>query len=113
MTIAAAGMQNVLQMLEATSLQAGNTVNVAPHGIADSRQDTLNFADTLKSSLDRIDGLRKSAEAKGHAYARGDKNVQLNDVMIDLQKGSLALQMGVEVRNKLVSSYKEVMSMQV
>ena len=37
----------------------------------------------------------------------------LNDVMADLQKASVSLQMGLQVRNKLVSAYQDVMSMQV
>jgi flagellar hook-basal body complex protein FliE len=39
--------------------------------------------------------------------------VALNDVMTDLQKASVSLQMGIQVRNKLVSAYQEVMGMQV
>lgn len=116
MAISGAGMQNVLQMLESTSLQAGNSIGAAQNNSAaqlNGAQEGLSFSDTLKNSLDRIDGMRKSANAKGQAYARGDKNVELNDVMVDMQKGSLALQMGVEVRNKVVASYKEIMSMQV
>ncbi|WP_027705526.1 MULTISPECIES: flagellar hook-basal body complex protein FliE [Zymobacter] len=115
MAISGVGMQNVLQMLESTSLQAGNTIGSAQNSAAQisNAQEGLSFSDTLKNSLDRIDGMRKSADAKGQAYARGDKNVQLNDVMVDMQKGSLALQMGVEVRNKVVTSYKEIMNMQV
>lgn len=115
MAISGVGMQNVLQMLESTSLQAGNTVGGVQNGAAQvgNVQEGLSFSDTLKNSLDRIDGMRKSAQVKGQAYARGDKSVQLNDVMVDMQKGSLALQMGVEVRNKMVSSYKEIMNMQV
>jgi hypothetical protein len=38
--------------------------------------------------------------------------VALNDVMTDLQKASVSLQMGIQVRNKLVSAYQEVMGMQ-
>lgn len=115
MAISGVGMQNVLQMLESTSLQAGNSVSGVQNGAAQvsNAQEGLSFSDTLKNSLDRIDGMRKGAQVKGEAYARGDKSVQLNDVMVDMQKGSLALQMGVEVRNKMVSSYKEIMNMQV
>jgi len=38
--------------------------------------------------------------------------VALNDVMVDLQKANVAFQTGVQVRNKLVSAYQEMMSMQ-
>jgi flagellar hook-basal body complex protein FliE len=33
--------------------------------------------------------------------------------MTDMQKASVSMQMGIQVRNKLVSAYQEVMSMQV
>ena len=33
--------------------------------------------------------------------------------MVDLQKSSVSLQMGIQVRNKLVSAYQDVMNMQV
>jgi len=39
--------------------------------------------------------------------------VSLNDVMVDLQKSSVSMQMGIQVRNKLVSAYQDVMNMQV
>ncbi|MDK1009411.1 flagellar hook-basal body complex protein FliE, partial [Cronobacter sakazakii] len=37
----------------------------------------------------------------------------LNDVMVDLQKSSISLQMGIQVRNKLVAAYQDIMNMQV
>ena len=43
----------------------------------------------------------------------GLPGVALNDVMTDLQKSSVSLQMGIQVRNKLVTAYQEMMSMQV
>jgi len=39
--------------------------------------------------------------------------VSLNDVMVDLQKSSVSMQMGIQVRNKLVSAYTDIMNMQV
>ncbi|MGQ8981114.1 flagellar hook-basal body complex protein FliE, partial [Enterobacter hormaechei] len=46
-------------------------------------------------------------------FTLGEPGVALNDVMADLQKASVSLQMGLQVRNKLVSAYQEVMGMQV
>lgn len=43
----------------------------------------------------------------------GEPGIALNDVMTDMQKASVSMQMGIQVRNKLVSAYQEVMSMQV
>ncbi|MFN6886260.1 flagellar hook-basal body complex protein FliE, partial [Proteus mirabilis] len=47
------------------------------------------------------------------AFTLGTPGVELNDVMVDMQKSSISLQMGVQVRNKLVAAYQEIMSMQV
>ncbi|CKV12105.1 Flagellar hook-basal body complex protein FliE [Mycobacterium tuberculosis] len=38
--------------------------------------------------------------------------VALNDVMVDLQKANVAFQTGLQVRNRLVGAYQEVMSLQ-
>ncbi|VTP63971.1 Flagellar hook-basal body complex protein FliE [Serratia rubidaea] len=39
--------------------------------------------------------------------------ISLNDVMVDLQKSSVSLQLGIQVRNKLVAAYQDIMGMQV
>jgi flagellar hook-basal body complex protein FliE len=46
------------------------------------------------------------------AYVRGD-DVSLTDVAIAMQKSSVAFEATVQVRNKILESYKEIMSMTV
>jgi flagellar hook-basal body complex protein FliE len=41
----------------------------------------------------------------------GTGDVQLNDVMIDMQKASIGFQAAVQVRNKLVAAYQTIASM--
>ncbi len=43
----------------------------------------------------------------------GATDIGLNDVMVSMQKSSVALNLGIQVRNKMVSAYQEVMSMSV
>ena len=71
------------------------------------------FAAALKASLDAVSGSQGKAEAIGKQFALGDDSVNLSDVMIAGQKASLSFQATVQVRNKLVSAYQEMMSMQV
>lgn len=49
----------------------------------------------------------------GGKFTLGEPGIALNDVMADMQKASVSMQMGIQVRNKLVAAYQEVMSMQV
>ncbi|EPC04525.1 flagellar hook-basal body protein FliE [Litchfieldella anticariensis FP35 = DSM 16096] len=71
------------------------------------------FANELHASIQRINQLQQVASAKTTAFQSGDPDVALNDVMVDAQKASVAFQMGVQVRNRLVTAYKDVMNMQV
>jgi flagellar hook-basal body complex protein FliE len=43
----------------------------------------------------------------------GDPNVNLVDVMIASQKASVAFEATVQVRNKMVEAYQEVMRMSI
>ncbi len=73
----------------------------------------VNFADALKSSLDSVSEAQTKAGALGKAFTAGDESVSLSDVMISMQKASIGFQATVQVRNKLVSAYHEIMNMQV
>src|SRR5690606_41156112 len=71
------------------------------------------FAQALKASLDQVNSAQKSSETLGKRFALGDDSVNLSDVMIAGQKASISFQATVQVRNKLVHAYQEIMNMQV
>ncbi|WDY57904.1 flagellar hook-basal body complex protein FliE [Pseudomonas sp. PSKL.D1] len=71
------------------------------------------FAGELESSLQRIVQLQRTASTQANAFQAGSSEVSLSDVMADSQKASVAFQMGVQVRNRLLTAYKDVMAMQV
>ncbi len=72
-----------------------------------------DFSDLLKSSMDRIAGMQNQASALAASYEAGDKSVDLTQVMLEMQKASLAFRAMTEVRNKLVDAYTQVMNMSV
>jgi flagellar hook-basal body complex protein FliE len=73
----------------------------------------VSFSDALKNSLEQVSNSQKAAEELGNRFAMGDDSVSLSDTMIAMQKSSIAFQATVQVRNKLVSAYHEIMNMQV
>ena len=72
-----------------------------------------DFASALRETLDRVNDLQVRSEVMGQQFAIGDDSVQLSDVMISMQKASIALQTTVQARNRIVSAYQEIMGMQV
>jgi len=73
----------------------------------------VDFAEALKNSLDQVNGAQKNAERLGQRFATGDNSVNLSDVMIASQKASISFQATIQVRNKLVSAYHDIMTMQI
>lgn len=73
----------------------------------------LDFSEALKSSLNQVNSSQSKADALGKKFALGDDSISLSDVMIAGQKANISFQGMIQVRNKLVSAYQEVMSMQI
>ena len=73
----------------------------------------VDFSKALKASLDNVATAQNSADALGQRFTLGDDSVNLSDVMISMQKASISFQATLQVRNKVVSAYQEMMNMQV
>ena len=73
----------------------------------------LDFAEALKASLDQVNSAQSASKKLGEQFALGDDKVSLSDVMISAQKASISFQTTVQVRNKLVSAYHDIMNMQI
>ncbi len=72
-----------------------------------------DFSSILKSSLDGVNQAQHQAEDLQKAFVLGDDKVSLSDTMIAMQKANISFQTAVQVRNKMVSAYNDIMNMQV
>jgi flagellar hook-basal body complex protein FliE len=107
-----AAVAGVLSALSSISSLA----NTPAPAVSDASQPSAagaNFADALQSALDRVDGAINTANQQAKAFASGDRNVSLSDVMVSLEQANLALQAASAVRDKVVAAYSNVMNMPV
>jgi len=72
-----------------------------------------DFSELLKQSVDKVNESQMDSSKLQQAFQTGDPNVQLSEVMVAMQKSSVSFQAMLQVRNKLVSAYQEIMNMQV
>ncbi len=79
-------------------------------GTGKSRTDGTRFANSLKQAIHKVDNLQKETEATEAAYARGE-NVDLHEVLIKVEEAEIAFKTMMEVKNKLVEAYQEMMRM--
>lgn len=85
----------------------------APSKDSANPSQKVDFGDVLKQSLDQVNQLQLNSKELSKEFAMGDDTVELADVMIAGQKASIGFQATVQVRNKLVQAYTEMMNMQV
>ncbi|MCA0969145.1 flagellar hook-basal body complex protein FliE [Halobacillus litoralis] len=70
------------------------------------------FANQLKNAIHNVNESQAQSNEMTQALARGEVE-NLHDVMITAQKASITMQTTVQVQNKVVEAYKEIMRMQV
>lgn len=71
-----------------------------------------NFASVLKESLNKINEAQVTSDNLTSRLAKGE-DVELHSVMIASQKASITMQATLEVRNKVVEAYQEMMRMSI
>ncbi|TAJ83666.1 MAG: flagellar hook-basal body complex protein FliE [Gallionellaceae bacterium] len=74
---------------------------------------SVDFANVLKSQLDGVSQAQNQAEEMQKAFVMGDDKVSLSDTMIAMQKANIQFQTTLQVRNKVVAAYNDIMNMQV
>ena len=72
-----------------------------------------DFQSMFKNAIDNVNELQQTSGDLKTRMELGDPNVTLEQTMIASQKSSIAFEATVQVRNKVVEAYKEIMSMPV
>ena len=104
------------QNQQSSSSQLAGGINglVRPNLVQPTNSQTkVDFSEALKASLDQVNTSQLKAVELGKSFAMGDDSVNLSDVMVASQKASISFQATVQVRNKLVSAYHDIMNMQI
>ncbi len=71
-----------------------------------------SFADMLKSMVSETDHQQKNADlAMQQLHTGGEKN--LHEAMISMEKADISMRYMIQVRNKAIEAYQEIMRMQV
>jgi len=80
----------------------------------DNKKITNNdsFKDILLESIDKLNTYENETKKMDQLLAVGEVD-NLHEVMITSQKAEIALQFAIEIRNKVMDAYKEIMRMQI
>ena len=70
------------------------------------------FQSVLSSAIDSLESLRNDANLSVQKFLTGE-NEELHTTVLATQKAELAFELGLQVRNKVVDAYQEIMKMQM
>jgi len=91
----------------------GNRFPTIENNVAPVNNSTSDFTSMLKQAVNAVNEVQQEAKEKRNAFEMGDRNVTLADTMVTAAKAGVAFDATVQVRNKFVEAYKEIMSMPV
>ncbi len=113
----ASGIQDIMalrqQIMERSQLLQQVKTPEATQGAAQTSGPAGgSFTDTLKGALESVNATQQKASAISEAYEKGEV-VDVAKVMLARQESSVAFEATLQVRNKLLNAYQDIMRMGV
>lgn len=105
MAIRNAILQKNAALRDVTATPGGGQIDGVKSGPTD-------FTAALKGALEKVNGLQNDASEAASAFERGE-TTDIAAVMLAKQKASVSFEATLQVRNKLLSAYRDIMSMPV
>ncbi len=106
-----ANISSMLQTLRAYQSEAAGGIDTPSADKAKSTSQT-GFADMIRQTIENVNDKQKTANDLEGAYMRGEP-VPLTDVVLAMQKSSLSFEATLQVRNKVLKAYEDILNMPV
>jgi flagellar hook-basal body complex protein FliE len=102
-------MDGLLAKLQAArAIASGLPAPASPTGT-----NQVDFAALMKGAIDKVDQTQGSAARMAEQFQLGDPKVTLEDTMVALQKANVSFQAALQIRNRVVSAYHDIMNLQI
>jgi len=102
----AIGAINPDQMISSLSRAAGKTTG------AGAKPAGKGFGEAITDAVKQLNDLQHQADTAAFEVATGQSE-DLHSALVTVEEASLAMELSIQVRNKLIESYQEIMRMQV
>ena len=110
----AANIASMLAQIRQYEVRASGSVDALdPAQAADAPGPAeSSFAGAVKQAMESVNKLQKNADAKASAFESGE-DVPLTDVVLAMQKASIAFEATLQIRNKVMKAYEDVRNMPI
>ncbi|MFM2186220.1 MAG: Flagellar hook-basal body complex protein FliE [Pseudomonadota bacterium] len=107
-------ISSMLQTIRAYQAKAGGAADGpgAMEGSSVQGSSPAGFSEAIKAAIHSVNELQMKARSTTDAYERGE-GVPLTDVVLSMQKSSIAFEATLQVRNKVLKAYEDILNMPV
>lgn len=84
-----------------------------PKEVSPSQAESGGFSQVLRNALDSVNDTQMKSSEMQKAFELGEADINLQDVMVQMAKANISFQTMIQVRNRIVSAYQDVMNMPV
>ncbi|MCU7555017.1 flagellar hook-basal body complex protein FliE [Alteromonas sp. ASW11-19] len=100
--------QEMQSMIGQTRLQANE-----PQELIKQNPSASEFSDMLKNAVEGVNSMQLQSKDAQQRFELGDPSLSLAEVMLTKEKAGIAFEATVQVRNKVLEAYKQIMNMPV
>jgi len=105
------GMNDLSDLMKQQRTIPLDRAAMLPEDITNEKHKPESFATLLKDMVKDVNDLQSKAADKEKQFLRGEIS-DVHEVMIAAEEASVAFSLLMEIRNKLLDSYREIMRMQ-
>lgn len=106
-------VQSVLTQIRQYQADISEGVNITSDPLNISgRTAPSGFSESVKNALQEVNTTQQTAAAMKTGYEQG-LDIPLTDVVMGIQKSSLAFEATLQIRNKVLKAYEEIINMPV
>lgn len=95
-----------------SSIYKGIDSNITQNQTENTENNVQPFGDIITSKLNQLNDLQVQADEGSTQLALGNTQ-NVHDVLIQAEEAKLALELAVQIRNKVVDAYQEIIKMQI
>ncbi len=112
----AASIQSIMSQIRQFESQTKGSLNpelsLADAGQSVAGKGKTDFAQLVKGAVESVNGLQQNAQSLATAFEQG-QDVPLTDVVLAMQKSSIAFEATLQIRNKVMKAYEDIRNMPV
>ena len=108
----ASNIAAMLQTLKAAQTQASAGTQIAQADLSAQAIPKPSFLEAVRGAVEQVNATQLQSKSMQESFERGD-DVPLTDVVMNMQKSSLAFEATLQVRNKVMRAYEDILNMPV